>query len=130
MVSQSPAVLVTVRDMRVGTRSRVRNQIPSVVGTIPRERGTRHNLPHAVGIPELRVVEDVATSTGKRTAVRPIGPWSGQLDGAPSGDAYGGHRAKGAAQVGASWSPPVMGAGQAQIPDKSESRDGRASRCN
>jgi hypothetical protein len=36
------AVLVAAGDERRGSRPRVCNQIPSVVGTIPRERGSRH----------------------------------------------------------------------------------------
>jgi hypothetical protein len=48
---------------------------PDPVGSVhhsPRARVQTFPL-HAVGIPELRVVEDVAASTGTSTAMRPIG---------------------------------------------------------
>jgi hypothetical protein len=41
MDSLSPAVLVVAGDERLGTRSTVRNQTPSVVYAIARERGSR-----------------------------------------------------------------------------------------
>ena len=85
---------------------------PDPVGSVhhsPRARVQTFPL-HAVGIPELRVVEDVAASAGTSTAMRPIGSdplcaatrhpgpstqsvdqvlRSGQLDGAPSDDVGG-----------------------------------------